>query len=349
MPWFQTPEISGYWGQHWTQPYDRNPEIILPNGRRDIASYYYPLIGTYDSSDPNYLEYAVTLIKLSGIDGIMIDYYGHLDFHDYAKLHEATNLVIQKIKEVGLQFSIVYEDNAANEIANLIDENITNIAIQHIKYLDENYFSDQNYFNLDNQPVLLNFGPIHLKSDEQWLKIFQSINDKIIFLPLTFHSDYYDLKESSDGAFSWAETELNEDFYRYCKELDYCGGGSIFEFRSFKEHSLAINPRNGDQLKESLNRAKENEVDFIQLITWNDHGEGTGIEPTIDYEFHQLTIVQEFLGIQPNPSDLELAVKLYQKRKEFKGDELRNKKLDQVFYYLISFQLDKARDLLNDL
>ena len=42
------------------------------------------------------------------------------------------------------------------------------------------------------------------------------------------------------------------------KKLNYCGGGAIFEFKSFDdEHRLKINHRNGDQLKESLNRAKK--------------------------------------------------------------------------------------------
>ena len=69
----------------------------------------------------------------------------------------------------------------------------------------------------------------------------------------------------------------------------------------------------------------------------------------MDYGFHQLTIVQEFVGIESNRSNLELTVKLYQKRKEHEDRELENKKLDQVFYYLISLQSDKARDLLNQL
>ena len=41
---------------------------------------------------------------------------------------------------------------------------------------------------------------------------------EIVFLPLTFHGDYFNLENSSDGAYSWAETELNDEFYNYCKE-----------------------------------------------------------------------------------------------------------------------------------
>src|ERR1700733_11343385 len=68
MPWFQTPETLGgtNWGFHWTMN-DRNPNIIGSNGQREIASYYYPLIGPYDSSDPYVIEYQMLLMKLSGV------------------------------------------------------------------------------------------------------------------------------------------------------------------------------------------------------------------------------------------------------------------------------------------
>ena len=77
MPWFQTPETLGgtSWGWHWTMN-NCDPNTILPNGQRQIASYDYPLIGPYDSSDPYVIEYQMLLMKLSGISGTTVDWYG---------------------------------------------------------------------------------------------------------------------------------------------------------------------------------------------------------------------------------------------------------------------------------
>ena len=36
-------------------------------------------------------------------------------------------------------------------------------------------------------------------------------------------------------------------------------------------------------------------------------------------------------------------------RKEYKNNTLINKKLDQVFYYLVSLQTENAREILDDL
>ena len=108
MPWFQTPFVSGYWGPHWTMA-NKNPDEKI-NGRRSIASHYYPLIGPYDSNDRDYLEYALICMKLSGIDGVLIDFYGQSKFNDYPQLLTASNAVIEMCEKVGLEFAIVYED-----------------------------------------------------------------------------------------------------------------------------------------------------------------------------------------------------------------------------------------------
>src|SRR5690349_17853347 len=77
MPWFDTPATLGgsNWGYHWKFN-NQNPNIVDASGKRQIASHYYPKIGPYASSDPNVVEYHMLLMKLSGVDGLMIDWYG---------------------------------------------------------------------------------------------------------------------------------------------------------------------------------------------------------------------------------------------------------------------------------
>ena len=51
-------------------------EII--DGKRDIASYYYPLIGPYATNDDRVLDYHFELMKLAKVDGIILDWYGEV-------------------------------------------------------------------------------------------------------------------------------------------------------------------------------------------------------------------------------------------------------------------------------
>lgn len=71
MVCFATPECSGYW-QGWNYSNEKvqhDPEKSDAQGRRDIASCYYPTIGTYDMTDPEVAEYHCQLMKMTGIDG----------------------------------------------------------------------------------------------------------------------------------------------------------------------------------------------------------------------------------------------------------------------------------------
>ena len=51
MPWFTAKPYSNGWGWHWTMNHF-DPDRVNASGERQIASWYYPLIGPYDSSDP---------------------------------------------------------------------------------------------------------------------------------------------------------------------------------------------------------------------------------------------------------------------------------------------------------
>ena len=82
MPWYMARPHSQIWGWHWTMG------TFDPEGRKGgqptIASHYHPIIGPYDSADPDVIEYHALLMKLAGIDGVVIDWYGTVDYLDYA-------------------------------------------------------------------------------------------------------------------------------------------------------------------------------------------------------------------------------------------------------------------------
>jgi len=108
MPWFQSPYSLGgsSWGYHWTMNYF-NPNVInTNNGEQEIASWYYPLIGPYDSLDPAVLEYHVLLMKLAGIDGVIVDWYGQDNYYDYSINNQRTLALFNYTRKAGLKFSL---------------------------------------------------------------------------------------------------------------------------------------------------------------------------------------------------------------------------------------------------
>ena len=93
--------------------------------RREIASQHYPLIGPYDSSDPDVIEYHLLTMKLAGIDGVIVDWYGLQQFRDYPILHRSTRRLVEQVERLKMKFVICYEDQTipasvqANRIADV--------------------------------------------------------------------------------------------------------------------------------------------------------------------------------------------------------------------------------------
>src|SRR4051812_19754013 len=177
MPWFAAKPFCDHWGWHWTMDHF-NPDALNASGQRQIASWYYPLIGPYDSSDPVVLEYHVLLMKLAGVDGVIVDWYGSANFLDYGDNNRATLKLLEFTRKAGLKFTICFEDQT---IRHMIDGGYISAgdAIAHARkemlYLQSAFFSDPSYLRLKSRPVLLNFGPQYFMASANWEDIFSGL------------------------------------------------------------------------------------------------------------------------------------------------------------------------------
>src|SRR5262245_18192703 len=206
MPWYVAKPRSSAWGWHWTMNHF-DPDIINASGERQIASWYYPLIGPYDSADPVVLEYHVLLMKLAGIDGVVVDWYGPDDHLDYRVNNERTSALFRFARKAGLKFCLCYEDRTIQqEISDgyLAATNAIAHAQQTMLYVQTNYFNDAAYLRWNNRPVLLNFGPQYFKQSAEWETILSVLTNA----PALFTED--NRLAAGVGAFNWPPMWLSQ-------------------------------------------------------------------------------------------------------------------------------------------
>ena len=357
MPWFETKESNGQWGYHWTMA-NRNPDNMDANGRRDIASHYYPLIGPYHSGDKDVIENHLLLMKYSGIDGILIDWYGTYNLNDYRINKENTDQLIDMLDEVGLDYAIVYEDRF---LPNIVDAGLapTTVSAARIDftYLQTNCFNQPNYIKIGGKPLLLNFGPITLTTPENWTNAFSNLDPKPAFLTLWHESA--EAGNNAIGEYAWVYQDIShlQNFYdNNVPNLDFAIGSAYPGFNDFYEEGGAgdeigwtIDHNNGATLDETLALAHSKGINHLQLITWNDFGEGTMFEPTIEFGYSYIEKVKTFAGVQ-NTGDVFIHIsKLYDLRKQHKGNSAIQNKLDKAFNYFVSMQPEKAVEVLNEI
>jgi hypothetical protein len=363
LPWFETPQSNtlnpGGWGDHWTME-NENPNTIV-NGQRQIASWYYPSIGPYASGDTAVIDYQLLLMKLSGIDGVFIDWPGTgTDAGQGTDLPMAkhnTDVIVSRLAKVGLKYAIVYEDNDLASISNKIGQ-----AQTDMNYLQSNYFNDVDYEQISSKPLLLDFGPQAVTDTASWSSIFSILSPKPAFFTLSSHSQL--AGANATGEFVWVYPNALSSLNSFYSSSYNPGPGlekmsaAFSGFYSFYAAGGGSGP--GPLLsntpaptvsffKQTLDLAiQQTNNNYIQLVTWNDYGEGTIIEPTVQFGYGYLTTLQQDLGVQStlSQSDLQAVAQLYQLRQTNAGNPAALAKLDQGFYFMASLQMDSAKALL---
>ncbi|MBI5928013.1 MAG: hypothetical protein HY862_01785 [Chloroflexi bacterium] len=368
MPWYQTPETTGYWGWHWKMDHF-DPNQTDANGRPQIASHYMPLTGPYDSSDPALLEYQVLLMKLSGIDGVIVDWYGMDDFRDYAQINQATGKLFEYIQKAGLKFSICYEDQS---IKHMVEENRLSADDRLIQgqtvmaYMQEQWFGDAAYLKANDQPLLFIFGPQYYKSSSDWEALFADLDPQPGLITLDKHmvsnalSSYPWPPMTGGITFNRAAIEAYlSDFYRKAARWDYSVGGAfpgfhdIYAEAGVRDSYGYLDAEGGETFNYTLQMALDQNPDVIQLITWNDYGEGTIIEPTQEFGYQYLAKLQDVRRVFDGADfaftadQLELPLRLFNLRKAHVGDADINANLNEAFTQMIVGEITPAVTILD--
>ena len=357
MPWFVAKPFSASWGWHWTMNHF-NPDVIGTDGRRSIASWYYPLAGPYDSADPALLEYHVLLMKLAGVDGVIVDWYGMDNYLDYGINNQRTAALFGFTQKAGLQFCLCYEDQTIQIEINGGFINATS-AVAHAQltmlYAQTNYFSGPSYLRWNGKPVLLNFGPQYFKTNSDWQTIFsvlQASNQPAFFTEdnrLAVGAGAFDwppmwMSQATGGTLYSTQLEsylsafelkgrtwpafISSAFPRFHDIYQQAGVGPSYGY---------LDDNSGNTFRETLGRAFTNASAFVQIVTFNDFGEGTIVEPTLDYGYRDLGIVQDFrrqyldASFSYTTNELALATRQLNLRRAYATNTIVMAELDRVF------------------
>lgn len=357
MPWFSSPTSLGdrQWGYHWKMQ-NRDPNRILPNHQRDIASHFYPKIGPYDSSDSHVIENHLLLMKLSGVDGVLINWYGVAGSNgDNAILLKNSNAMVDRVGHFGMKLAVVLEDRFAR--------NLTDVK-QNVTYLRDNYFNKPEYIRLGagRDPLLMLFGPIKTETEAAWSDVLSVVGEDVALMPLWYEGS--DAGTNADGEYAWIYEDEDKDDHLQrqrdfltirSSQLKLTGAIAYPGFRDYYKEGGAgdiiafeIPHDNGNTLRETLQLHKQNssQVAFLQLATWNDFGEGSMFEPTVETGFDYLKQLQDYTGVPFGEAELQLVLDLFEARKMTNNPKFQSK-LDRVSDAINQLDIKAARDLMD--
>ncbi len=357
MPWYTAKPFSEKWGWHWTMNhFDPEQEV---DGQRQIASKYHPLIGPYDSGDPHVLEYHLLLMKLAGVDGVIVDWYGLTDYRDYAVLHRNTHRLLQQCERLKMKFVICYEDQT---IPALVDaERIAagdrvSHAVSEIDWLGKYWFKSGSYVKLDGKPVLLSFGHSGL-TREEWTQCLLRLESPVVY----FSQDIR--REGAIGGFGWPAPKtgmVQVDRFLAASSnwpssipAAFPRFDDIYRDAGVGDGYPKLPDDSGRTFQLTLRKALNSNARIMQIATWNDWGEGTQIEPSREFEYRDLEITQSLRRKYVDPhfpfrsQDLCIPLNLLRERKA-DGSPVRQKALDEVSIIVATGSIKQARLRLGD-
>lgn len=346
--WFKTPDVGGSW-RNWEWKGNgpqHDPDLVLTNGRRDIASVYYPLIGPYDSSRADVFEYHMLTALAAKIDGFFIDWYGV-----GSEEEKAFGPMLDAAARVGFKMCVCFEDKAMfgyGHTARTRDEAVSN-AVRNLDYVLETHGGHPAYLRIDGAPVVINFSwsepadTVKPKADgfsaAEYARILSEVRTKhrICFIH-DFHAhireSYWDV---SDNVYPWLDVNgaALDRFYgeateryrakrvRFVTSLVYPGFDNTGVW-GWGDGPFVTPRENGGFYARSWQAALSNNVSFVQIATWNDFGEGATIEPTLDYGYQYLELTEKFAAqLKGRASDggagLAIPLAIYRERQSLHG------------------------------
>lgn len=245
----------------------------------------------YESNDPAQVKRQVEDMISRGIDGVIVDWYGP----NNDVVEQATQLVMREAeRHPGFSFAIMIDAGAIAD--NLCDGcSPQQVLVNLLQYVEQNYFPSSAYLNIGGQPIVTNFN-VDYRYSVDW----QQANGQLKVPPRYLFQDNVGFTHAmSDGSYSWVMPWASDYGMGYLQSF-YDAGLAFGQEETMGAAYKGFNDKlaswgSGRFMDQQCGKtwlqtfakvnalySKENQLPYLQLVTWNDYEEGTEIESGID-------------------------------------------------------------------
>jgi hypothetical protein len=248
----------------------------------------------YRSDDPTQVHKQIDDMLSRGLNGMIIDWYGP----NGTRENNTSIYVMQDAASRGGQFvfAIMEDVGSLKACAATAGCNVTQQLISDLAYIYTQFESSPDYMRVNGRPVIAFFGVDVYTID--WPLVRSSVQGNPLFI---FRNNGAFTHPETNGGFSWvglSSTPTNmglgylDSYYKtaltYPAEYTFGSGYKGFNdtLASWGSNRI-LDQQCGQTWLATLAEAGKyysaaNQLDAIQLVTWNDYEEGTEIETGID-------------------------------------------------------------------
>ena len=294
-PWYGSQEYSGRW-VHW--------QDVEPAKKAIGSSTNYPVIGAYDSTDPELIDRHMRQMAEAGIDGVIASWWG--------RRAERDNLALGRILDSAAKHGRVV--TVYHEVIHGSD--LKRSAAEDFVFLIERYSKHPAWQKVDGRPVIFVYGRVvgQMGDFKDWITVRDLVKDKTGVDPyLVGDQISMDAAEVFDavhtynpvGALAGKSLEDVRRAYHYM----VVHGASItaesgkpvcltiipgYDDTKIRDPGLACSRLEGRTYRAGWESAVGSSVRWVLITTWNEWHEGSEIEPSVEFGDRELKATGEW-------------------------------------------------------
>jgi len=269
--------------------------LLYPGATTKIYVHVMPWWGSsghinigYNSADPAQVTRQVDDMISRGIDGLIVDWYGPAN----AALNNATLALSQEAQNhSGFEFAICEDAGALQGASNPTAKLISDLA-----YIYQTYETSPNYMRKNGRPVIVLFGEESVAIN--WSQVAAAVQGNPLFV---WENNVGFTQPDSSGAFSWIGITGNpaDPGLGYLSSFYQTAASNTTEqtfgsyYKGFNDSiaswgtNRVVNQNCGQTWLSTMAEISSyynpsQQLESIQIPTWNDYEEGDEIETGID-------------------------------------------------------------------
>jgi hypothetical protein len=279
---------------------------------KEAPRKYTPLIGEYDSTDPNIIEWQLDLIKSCGIDYVIFELIPQYDWC-FETVSKSIEIAIEKLREMGMKWSFLIDTKICPPDTIADPKSELNGTTHLIDYMLYREWFDGIIEGTNNKPLLFIFSPVPPDTEliqkkftnyefrfpayfPHWGNVDGSLNLSILNpftqepkkKKLTLHEYLLPLNYIS----FWESNKESSDFNGFCSVIPEYDDTLL---KRSPQLAPKIGSKNGETYKNQFESALEHKPEHIIIYSWNEYFESTNIEPTKEYEMLYVNLTREFI------------------------------------------------------
>jgi hypothetical protein len=273
--------------------------LLYSGNRTKLYAHFMPWFGDprhmnvgYNSQDATQIHRQITDMISRGIDGLIIDWYGSRDtFTNTTTLRVMT----EAEQHPGFKFAIMI-DKGAIKLSACSGCTPQQTLVEQIHYIEKKFIPSSAYLRIDGRPLITNFDVESHYPSVNWSAAVAATSTNPIFI---FEDANGFTHIVTGGSYSWVRPSTTDFGMAYLTNFYNTGMGHP----ALQTFGASYKGFNDTLASWGLNRImtqrcshtwlqtfakinslynSSNQLDALQLPTWNDYEEGTEIESGID-------------------------------------------------------------------